>query len=135
MKDAAIFLAELGIARAAAAFEDYATGAKAELDRAGVSHAGVKANGTSALHGFDAVVGLDTKGMTDLLRLASFSILLGIASFISLTGLTPNSHGCALTPPWRKCSVAGRSGSANGPYRCRPSSKATSSSGGRVTLS
>lgn len=72
VKDAAIFLAELGIARAAAAFEDYATGAKAELDRAGVSPAGVKANGTSALHGFDAVVGLDTKDMADLLRLAEF---------------------------------------------------------------
>jgi hypothetical protein len=72
IKDAAIFLAELGIARAVAAFEDYATGAKAELDRAGVSPAGVKANGTSALHGFDAVLGLDTEDMADLLRLAEF---------------------------------------------------------------
>lgn len=72
VKDAAIFLAELGIARAAAAFEDYATGAKVELDPAGLSPAGTKANGTSALHGFDAVVGLDTKDLADLLRLAEF---------------------------------------------------------------
>lgn len=72
VKDAAIFLAELGIARAAAAFEDYTTGAKAEFDRAGLSPVGVKKDGASALHGFDAVVGLGTKEMADLLRLAEF---------------------------------------------------------------
>jgi hypothetical protein len=58
VKDAAIFLADLGIARATTAFEDYATGAKDEFDRAGLSHAGAKKDGASALHGFDAVVGL-----------------------------------------------------------------------------
>ncbi|AQS90698.1 hypothetical protein A0U94_06635 [Gluconobacter albidus] len=72
VKNAAILLVELGIARAADAFEDYATGAKAEFDRAGINPAGLKENGTSALHGFDAVVGLDTNGMTDLLKLANF---------------------------------------------------------------
>lgn len=72
VKDAAIFLAELGIARTATAFEDYATGAKAEFDRAGLSPAGVKKDGASALHGFDAVVGLDSKDMGDLLRLVEF---------------------------------------------------------------
>ncbi|MEQ8310434.1 MAG: hypothetical protein RIA72_07030 [Sphingopyxis sp.] len=72
VKDAAIFLAELGIARAAAAFEDYADGAKGEFDRAGLTQVGAKKDGVSALHGFDAVVGLDTKDLTDLLRLAEF---------------------------------------------------------------
>jgi hypothetical protein len=72
VKDAAIFLAELGIARAAAAFEDYADGAKGEFDRAGLSQVGAKKDGVPALHGFDAVVGLDTTDMTDLLRLAEF---------------------------------------------------------------
>lgn len=72
VKDAAIFLAELGIARAVAAFEDYANGAKDEFDRAGLSQAGAKRDGVSALHGFDAVVGLDTEDMTDLLRLVEF---------------------------------------------------------------
>lgn len=72
VKDAAIFLSELGIARAAAAFEDYADGAKSEFDRAGLTQAGAKKDGTSALHGFDAIVGLDTKNLTDLLRLAEF---------------------------------------------------------------
>jgi hypothetical protein len=69
---AAIFLAELGIARAAAAFEDYADGAKGEFYRAGLSQVGAKKDGVPALHGFDAVVGLDTTNMTDLLRLAEF---------------------------------------------------------------
>ena len=72
LRDAAIFLAELGIARAAAAFEDYADGAKGEFDRAALTQEGAKRYGTSALHGFDAIVGVDVAALSDLTRLAEF---------------------------------------------------------------
>ena len=72
VKDAAIFLSELGIARAAAAFEDYADGAKSEFDRAGLTQVAAKKDGALALHGLDAILGLDTTDLTDLLRLAEF---------------------------------------------------------------
>ncbi len=72
LKESAIFLAELGIARAAAAFEDYAVSAKAEFDRAALTQIRAKGDGTAALHGFDAIVGLDTTGFGDLTRLAEF---------------------------------------------------------------
>ena len=72
IRDAAIFVAELGIARAAAAFEDYVTGAKAEFDRAGLMETGPKRNGTPALHGFDAIVGLDPATTADLRLLTGF---------------------------------------------------------------
>ncbi len=72
VKDAAIFLAELGVARVAAAFEDYTVGAKGEFDRAGLTQIGAKQEGNSVLHGLDAILGLDTSGMADVLRLAEF---------------------------------------------------------------
>lgn len=72
VKDAAIFLAELGIARVAAAFEDYTVGAKGEFDRAGLTQIRAKDEGNSAVHGLDAILGLDTSGMADVLLLAEF---------------------------------------------------------------
>lgn len=72
VKDAARFLAEMGIARAAAAFEDYLVGAKAEFDRAGLLEAQPKANGTSALQGLDSIFGLDSGSLDDETRLATF---------------------------------------------------------------
>ncbi len=72
LKDAAVFIAELGIARAVAAFEDYATGAKGEFDRACLLPVRPKKEGTPALDGFDAIVGLDAAKISDLMRLAEF---------------------------------------------------------------
>ena len=72
VKDAAIFLSELGIARVAAAFEDYTVGAKGEFDRAGLTQIRAKDEGNSAVHGLDAILGLDTSGMADVLLLAEF---------------------------------------------------------------
>ncbi len=72
LKEAAIFIAELGIARAAAAFEEYATGAKSEFDRAGLQPVRLKKEGAPALGGFDAIVGLDATKISDLTRLAEF---------------------------------------------------------------
>lgn len=72
VKDAAIFLAEMGIARVAAAFEDYTVGAKGEFDRAGLTQVRAKETGRAALHGLDAILGLDTATMGDILLLAEF---------------------------------------------------------------
>jgi hypothetical protein len=72
LRDSAIFLSELGIARAAAAFEDYTTGAKGEFDRASLVEVGAKKNGVPALHGFDAIVGVETADIADVVRMAEF---------------------------------------------------------------
>lgn len=72
VRDAAVFLAELGIARVVAAFEDYAIGAKAEFDRAMLRESAPKRSGCQALHGFDAIVGLDPAAVADLGLLAGF---------------------------------------------------------------
>lgn len=72
LKDAAIFLAELGIARAVAAFEDYYVSAKAEFDRAALQEARPKKEGTRALHGFDATVGFEGPQLDAVICLAEF---------------------------------------------------------------
>ncbi|WP_143198422.1 hypothetical protein [Bradyrhizobium sp. AS23.2] len=72
VKEAAGFLAEMGLARATASFEDYLTGAKAEFDRVGLVPAQSKRSGTSAMHGFDAIVGIKASSIADLARMATF---------------------------------------------------------------
>jgi len=72
LKDAACFLAEIGIARASAAFEDYLTGAKGEFDRAHLTAARQKSEGAPAMAGFDAILGVDPESIADLVRMATF---------------------------------------------------------------
>lgn len=72
VKDAAGFLAELGIARAAAAFEDYLVGAKAEFDRSGRSENRSKSEGIQDFHGLDAIFGLDPEELQDEMLMAKF---------------------------------------------------------------
>lgn len=72
VKDAAGFLAELGLVRATAAFEDFLTGAKAEFDRAGLAARGATAGGTSAMGGLDAIFGIAPAAIVDLARMAQF---------------------------------------------------------------
>ena len=72
VKDASSFLAEAGLARATAAFEDYATGAKAEFDRAGLTEIRPKHDGTSAFFGFDATVGIEAKSIKSLVKMANY---------------------------------------------------------------
>jgi hypothetical protein len=72
VKEAAGFLAEIGLARATASFEDYLTGAKAEFDSAGLEPVWPKRNGTTALQGFDAIVGIERSSIVDLARMATF---------------------------------------------------------------
>jgi hypothetical protein len=72
VKEAAGFLAEIGLVRAAASFEDFLTGAKAEFDRAGLQAVRPKQNGTTAMQGFDAIVGIESFSIVDLARMATF---------------------------------------------------------------
>lgn len=72
VKDAAGFLAELGLVRATAAFEDFLAGAKAEFDRAGLAARGATADGTSAMDGLDAIFGIAPAAIADLARMAQF---------------------------------------------------------------
>lgn len=72
VKDAAGFLSEIGIVRAVAALEDYLIGAKAEFDRAGLKAVRAKADGTTAMDGFDAVLGVDHDAIKDIAYLMEF---------------------------------------------------------------
>lgn len=72
IKDAARFLAEISLARATAAFEDYLISAKAEFDRAGLTAARPKQDGTTAMRGFDAILGIKRSSIEDLARMATF---------------------------------------------------------------
>ena len=72
IKDGACFITELGLVRAASAFEDYLTGAKAELDRA----ARVTATGAREKEGTLArligLLGIDVNSMADLSQMVQF---------------------------------------------------------------
>ncbi|MGQ3081339.1 MULTISPECIES: hypothetical protein [Alphaproteobacteria] len=72
IKEAASFLAEIGIARATAAFEDYRTGAEAEFDRAGLAAVRPRSDGTSVLKGLDAMFGVEPADVADIARMATF---------------------------------------------------------------
>jgi len=72
IKEAAGFLAEIGLVRATASFEDYLTGAKAEFDRARLEAVRPKPSGTTPMQGFDAIVGIEGSSIADLARMATF---------------------------------------------------------------
>lgn len=72
VKDAATFLAEIGIARATAALEDYRIGAEAEFTRARLSPVRPRSDGAGALKGLDAMFGVDPALITDVADLAGF---------------------------------------------------------------
>lgn len=74
LKDAASFVAELGLARAASAFEDYVNGACAELDRLSFRSASLEAstNVTRLIErlGIDGAIVADTTQMVDFFDVA-----------------------------------------------------------------
>lgn len=72
VKDAASFLAEVGLVRATAAFEDYLTGAKAEFDIAGLRAHDAETTGSSALRKLDTVLGIPRQDIEDVVRMVEF---------------------------------------------------------------
>ena len=72
LKEASVFISEMGITRAAAAFENYLTNAKSEFDRAKLEPAREKKEGAPALQGFDAILGSNGEAMQNLVPMAEF---------------------------------------------------------------
>ena len=72
LREASVFVSEMGIARAAAAFENYLTDAKSEFDRAKLIEALPKKSGSTAFHGFDAILGANIVELQSLLAMAEF---------------------------------------------------------------
>jgi len=72
LKEASIFISEMGITRAAAAFENYLIDAKSEFDRANLQPADTAGTGASALKRLDALLGANTLAMQDLIAMAEF---------------------------------------------------------------
>lgn len=72
LKEASIFISEMGITRAAAAFENYLIDAKSEFDRATLQPAHDTGTGAPALKRFDALLGANEEAMQDLTAMAEF---------------------------------------------------------------
>jgi hypothetical protein len=72
IKDAASFITELGLVRAASAFEDYLTGAKAELDRAASATTTGAGDEEGALARLIRLLGIDVAAMADLSQMVRF---------------------------------------------------------------
>lgn len=72
LKEASIFISEMGIMRAAAAFENYLTNAKGEFDRAELRSVREKEEGAPALKGLDAIFGANGEAIGDLVTMAEF---------------------------------------------------------------
>lgn len=72
LKEASIFISEMGITRAAAAFENYLIDAKSEFDRANLQSADDPATGAPALKKLDALLGAKKNAMQDLIAMAEF---------------------------------------------------------------
>ena len=72
IKNATGFVAELGLVRAASAFEDYLTGVKAELDRAAAGTATLYGENTTPLTGLMALLGIDAMSIADLKQVVEF---------------------------------------------------------------
>ncbi|WP_282950278.1 MULTISPECIES: hypothetical protein [unclassified Sphingopyxis] len=72
LKEASIFISEMGITRAAAAFENYLIDAKSEFDRANLQPADTAGTGASALKRLDALLGANTLAMRDLIAMVEF---------------------------------------------------------------
>ena len=72
VKEAVSFLAEVGLGRATAAFEDCLTGAKAEFDSAGLLAHDAGSTGSSALRRLDTVLGIPRQDIEDVVRMVEF---------------------------------------------------------------